>query len=121
MSDGYIINRGNIDAPGRLPMFKYTGNYVLEDKGLDGETRNWKITFRTSGVFTPAKDMNVIVRAQFPSGGTQSSGFATHRTLKAGEAITVRSGQGVRSPVFGTTVGTATRADGFGYVYMTNQ
>ena len=121
MGDGYIINRGNIDAPGRMPMFKYTGQYTLEEKGVvDGEPQ-FKITFKTSGQFTPAKDMKVIVRAQFPSGGTPNSGFATHRTVAAGQTVTVRSGQGVRQPVFGTTVGTATRPDGFGYVYMTNQ
>ena len=121
MGDGYIMNRGNIDDPTRLPMFKYTGKYSLEDKGVVDGVRQWKITFRTSGTFTPANDMDVIVRAQFPSGGTQNSGFQTNRTLTARMNITVRSGQGVRQPVFGTTVGTATRPDGFGYVYMTNQ
>ena len=90
MADGYIIDRGNIEEPGRLPMFKYTGRYKLEDKGLNGETRNWVIKFQTSGEFTVADDMAIELR--FLSNHVSNASFQNKwyaRSLTARKAVKV--------------------------------
>lgn len=88
MGDGYIINRGNIEASGRLPTFKYTGKYELIDEGVSGEERNWKIKFLTSGEFTPAKDMNVAVRCV-----TKTTSTATYMEMLIARTVyAVKSG-----------------------------
>lgn len=91
MADAYINNRGNIDAQGRLPAFKYTGRYSITDNGKDGETRNWTVKFQSSGTFTPLKDMEVKVvgeASRLPS----TKWKAGKITLSAGTSYAVRSG-----------------------------
>ncbi len=44
-------------AVSKLPKFTYTGTYEL----IEDSSKNWRIKFLTSGIFTPAKGMSVDV------------------------------------------------------------
>lgn len=92
MADAYINNRGNIDAAGRLPAFKYTGRYSITDKGKDGETRNWEVRLSSSGTFTALKDMEVTMVAEATRLSASQWRGKSNITLSAGTTYDVRSG-----------------------------
>ena len=114
MGDGYIINRGNIDEPGRVPMFTYTGKYDVKKSG-----DKWVITCKSSGTLVFADKTSVRVRFRGMNGATNIL-VVPIKTLEARQNAIVRCGPGARTAYFyGTSFNPNGPNNSFAYIEFT--
>lgn len=113
MGDGFIINRGSIEDPRRLPSFEYhtieaqlSSAFKLRDKGVIDGIRKWRIDFYLDGTFVPTYDISgYVALVDTITNEIKSTSSHTPVQLKAGIPVDVRPYSDLnKDSFFGTVI-----------------